>query len=79
MSTTRISDKYQVVIPKPVREKLRLKEGQTLHAYVVGQGVLLTPVKKWPEAYLGSQKDIWRNIDVRQFIEDERNAWQPLS
>lgn len=74
-SKTRISEKYQVVIPKIIRERLKLKEGQTLHAYAVGPGVFLTPMKKWPGDYLGSQKDIWGKIDVAQFIDQERASW----
>jgi len=36
MSTTTISPKYQVVIPKEVREKLHLKSGQRMTVVVKG-------------------------------------------
>jgi len=45
MSTTTISPKYQVVIPKDVREKLRLKSGQKVTVVAKGGVVYLIPEK----------------------------------
>ena len=80
MSNTIISDKYQVVIPKAVREKANLKRGQILHVYPVDDGsVLLTPQKKWPDDYIGMDKDIWKNIDVVEYLRNERASWDRKS
>ena len=43
MSTTTISPKFQVVIPKEVREKLHLKSGQKLTVVTKGGMVYLIP------------------------------------
>jgi len=76
MSKTIISDKYQIVIPKAVREALKLKKRQILHVYQVDDGsVLLTPEKKWPDDYIGSQKDIWGKINVAEYLRAERDSW----
>jgi len=76
MSNTIISDKYQVVIPKAVREKANLKRGQILHVYSVDDGsVLLTPQKKWPDDYICMDKDVWKNIDVVEYLRNERASW----
>lgn len=76
MSNTIISDKYQVVIPKAVRDKANLKRGQILHVYSVDDGsVLLTPQKKWPDDYIGSLKDAWKGVDVIEYLRQERNSW----
>lgn len=45
MSTTTISPKYQVVIPKEVREKLRLESGQKMTVVTKGGVVYLIPEK----------------------------------
>lgn len=43
MSTTTISPKFQVVIPKDVREKLHLKSGQKMTVVTKGGLVYLIP------------------------------------
>lgn len=45
MATTTVSSKYQVVIPKAVREKLRLRRGQRMTVVVKGGIVHLVPEK----------------------------------
>ncbi len=45
METLTISSKYQVVIPKAIREKLGLRPGQKLQAIVIGRRVELVPVE----------------------------------
>lgn len=76
MAKTKISQKYQVVIPKSIRTRLKLHEGQDLNVYALDDAILLTPTKKWPDEYLGSQKDIWGAIDIAQYLSDERGSWE---
>ncbi len=45
MATVTISPKYQVVIPKEVREKLGLKPGQKVQTIVFQDRIELIPVK----------------------------------
>ena len=45
MSTVTISSKYQVVIPKAVRERLKIKPGQKVEAFAVGGRIELVPVR----------------------------------
>lgn len=75
MAQTKVSSKYQIVIPKSVREKVGLTEGQSLHVYPLDQGILLTKEKRWPEDYLGSEKDFWAKIDVAKYLQAERDSW----
>ncbi len=35
METVKVSPKFQVVIPKKVREELQLRPGQELHVYIL--------------------------------------------
>ena len=45
MSVVTVSPKYQVVIPKDVRQKLKIRPGQKVEAFAVGNRVELVPVE----------------------------------
>ena len=45
IDVTKISSKGQVVIPKPIRESLKLREGDRLIAYARGDLIILKRVK----------------------------------
>lgn len=45
MATTTISPKYQVVIPKEIREKLHLKSGQKMTVVTKGGVIYYIPEK----------------------------------
>lgn len=49
MSTVTISSKYQVVIPKAVRERLKLEPGQKVEAFAIGGRIELVPVRPFSE------------------------------
>ena len=66
MATTTISPKYQVVIPKDVREKLHLKSGQKMTVVTKGGLVYLIP-KKPVESFRGFLK----GMDTRNIREDK--------
>jgi len=57
MSRTRVSSRYQVVIPKDVRERLDLQVGQQLE--VVSNGRVITLV---PERSLSSLRGFAKNL-----------------
>lgn len=46
MATTTLSSKFQISIPKAVREQQRWKAGQEFVFIPKGQGVLMMPVPK---------------------------------
>ena len=45
MATVTISSRFQVVIPKTVRESMNLKPGQQLRVFTVGDRLELVPEK----------------------------------
>ncbi|MCK4304593.1 MAG: AbrB/MazE/SpoVT family DNA-binding domain-containing protein [Candidatus Eisenbacteria sp.] len=45
MAAVTVSPKYQVVIPKEVREKLGLSPGQKIQVVVQGDRIVLIPVR----------------------------------
>ena len=67
MGTVTISPKFQVVIPKEIREKLGLSPGQKVQVFVYGDRVELIPVRpiKQMRGYL-------KGIDTRVEREADR-------
>ena len=45
MTVVTVSPKYQVVIPKDVRDKLKIRPGQKVEAFAIGSRIELVPVK----------------------------------
>lgn len=45
MSTVTISGKFQIVIPKDIREKLRLRPGQKVEAIMYENRIELVPLR----------------------------------
>lgn len=50
MTTVILSPKYQIVIPKEVREQFNLKPGQKLQIICVGNKIEFVPVRDIKEA-----------------------------
>jgi AbrB family looped-hinge helix DNA binding protein len=49
MESVTVSPKFQVVIPKSVREALRLKPGRKMQVVLIGGRIELIPVRKISE------------------------------
>jgi AbrB family looped-hinge helix DNA binding protein len=67
MGTVTLSPKYQVVIPKAIRERLGLEPGQKIQAIVYGDRIELIPVR--PAAAL---RGFLKGIDTRVPREPDR-------
>ena len=73
--TARISSKYQVVIPKAVREALRIQPQDDLMFLVDGDTVVFRPKpKSFTEALCGLYQEIWPDPDA--WLEEERSSWE---
>ncbi len=59
MTTVKISPKYQVVIPKEIRQKLDLRPGQKLQIIEFGNRIEFIPIKNIKEA-----RGILKGIDT---------------
>jgi len=67
MNTLTISPKYQLVIPKAIRELLGLKPGQKVHAIAYNNRIELIPVKP-----IRRMRGFVRGIDTTVKREDDR-------
>lgn len=73
--TAKISSKYQIVIPKPVRELLQIRPQDTLLFLLDGDTVVLRPQPaSFTEATRGLHKELWPDPDA--WLEEERSTWE---
>ena len=72
----RVSRKYQVVIPKKVREALNINRGDELIISVKNGQILMRPKPKSYTDYMrGLHKEVWRDAEAAEYIKEEREAW----
>ena len=67
MATVTVSPKYQVVIPKEVREKLGLSPGQKIQVVVYDDRIVLIPVRPTKQ-----MRGFLKGIDTRVRREGDR-------
>ena len=73
----KISSKYQIVIPREVREKLNLKTGDKLIIKTNNEKITIYPQPKSYAKYaLGLGKEIWQGIDATEYVRKERETWK---
>jgi AbrB family looped-hinge helix DNA binding protein len=66
MSVVTVSAKFQVVIPRRIREALGIRPGQKLQAFQYGNRIELVPVRPLSEArglFAGIETDVEREPD----------------
>ena len=73
----KVSSKYQIVIPREVREKLNLKEGDKLIIKANDEKIIIYPQPKSYAKYaLGLGKEIWQGTDATEYVLKERETWK---
>ena len=72
----KVSSRYQIAVPKRVRDQLKIKQGDHLLVEVRGSVVILLPE---PHDYVshmaGLHKDVWQGVDTADYIRQERDEW----
>jgi AbrB family looped-hinge helix DNA binding protein len=72
----RVSQKYQIVIPRAVRQTLDLHPEDTLLFLISGDTVILrSRPPSFTEAMRGLHKELWPD-DSADWLEQERGAWE---
>jgi len=73
---SKISSKYQVVLPRQVREALGLHAGDALLFLVEGNMVLLRArPANFTATLRGLHREVWGGKDPREWLERERSQW----
>jgi len=78
MQLVTVGTKYQIVIPKEVRKKIKgIRPGAKVGVYPVnGETVAIkTEPKNWLERTRGMMAEAWKGIDTTKYLEDLRNEW----
>jgi len=77
MATTRLSSKGQVVLPRDIRDRLRLQPGEDLVVELRGDEVVLHRApRSWAEWGFGLGRHVWEGVDVDKYIRKERRSWR---
>jgi AbrB family looped-hinge helix DNA binding protein len=77
MSSTTLSAKYQIVIPKDVRKKLSLSPRDKLEVSLSPDQtyLIVKPViENWPKHARGLGKEIWREVDTKKYHQEFRES-----
>jgi len=73
----KVSSKYQIVIPRDIREKLNLKAGDKLIIKTNNEKIIIYPQPKSYAKYaLGLGKETWQGIDATEYVQKERETWK---
>ena len=79
MPLTKVSHKFQVVIPKEVRESLGISKGDKLEVYGKNHAIIMKKSKVKKPLSLkdlkGLGKEIWKGVDIEDYINKERESW----
>lgn len=80
MQQVTIGPKYQIVIPKEIRKKVKgIKPGKKVGVYTHDEGksitVELNP-QGWVDRTYGLMKDAWKDIDPIAEVEKMRDEWE---
>ena len=75
MKSLVVSSKNQIVVPKQVRDELKLKSGQRLYLEKIGQHSFTLSTETAVDKYYGALKDIWTDdpVTYQRSIRQERS------
>ena len=82
METAKLSQKYQIVVPKEVRKKMNLRVGERVSVYSVDENraMLVRRPKSYADALQGLGKEVWEALGgADKYIREERASWDKKS
>ena len=76
--TVRLGKKGQLVIPKEMRDALRVKEGEEILAFLEEGRVILIRAREYARKTRGLLEGTWGKSakEVAGYLEKERGAWE---
>jgi AbrB family looped-hinge helix DNA binding protein len=74
--TVKVGPKYQVVIPKELRKKLRIKpKDKVLIEEIEGMVIVIPKPKSFTGFLKGLGKEVWEGEDATDYVKRERRSW----
>lgn len=72
----KVSSKHQIAVPAAVRRRLAIDSGDHLVVEIQDGVIVLIPEPKDPvEELKGLGREIWEDVDIQDYIDQERDAW----
>lgn len=80
-SQTKITDKYQTVVPLYIRERLGIKKGGVLIWKILQEKPIplifvLPKPKNWSKYLSGLGKRVWQSVDTDKYLQKLKQEWQ---
>jgi AbrB family looped-hinge helix DNA binding protein len=78
MATSKVSPKYQIVIPKGIREKLGIQAGMEVTIEVLDNhhAVIRSGNVSYAKKLRGLGKEVWQSLGgTEAYIKRERSSW----
>lgn len=78
MQQVTIGTKYQIVIPKEIRKKIKgLKPGSKVTVKTLDDQTIAVrkAEQNWVKETRGIAKEAWKGIDTTKYLENLRNEW----
>ncbi len=74
--SAKVSSKYQIVIPKQVREALGVRPGDRFLITVEdGKVVMRLRPRSYARYLRGLHKEVWEGVDATEYVQEERKSW----
>ena len=78
-TTVKVSKRNQIAVPAVARQLLNIQSGDRLLVDIQDGLIILIPEPDdYTDAMAGLHKEIWQDIDVQKYIDEERAAWAGL-
>jgi AbrB family looped-hinge helix DNA binding protein len=75
--TVKIGPKYRVVIPLPIRKKVRIHPQNEVLVEEVNRAIIILPKPtSFTELMLGLGKEAWKGVDPKAYVRKERTGWK---
>ena len=71
----KVDGKGRVVIPKSIREKVKLKKGEYVNVKVEGKSIVMEPLESIADKYFGAFKISRWPEDLDEFIVEVTKKW----
>ncbi|MEA3442766.1 MAG: AbrB/MazE/SpoVT family DNA-binding domain-containing protein [Chloroflexota bacterium] len=76
-NVVKVGKRYQIVIPKKIREQLGVRVEDKLIASIRDGWIVMQPrPQRYSEYMQGLGKEVWRGIEATEYVKREREAWE---